>query len=115
MPTYRLTKRVVINRHEKRTSDFEFAGDGVVEVCAAWAEIQPLLAFERVNAEQIAKGATHRVVIRWPGVELDSGMMVCTDEVRYEIQSVVDILGEGKYLELLCTKKTNAVGASTTR
>jgi SPP1 family predicted phage head-tail adaptor len=74
-----------------------------------------MLAFERVQAEQIHPGSTHNIVIRWPGIEIDSGMMVSAETGNYEIQGVVDIDGEAQYLQLICTKKTQRVGVESTR
>ena len=115
MPTYRLTKLVRITNDTQRTSDFNYSGTGPVEVCKAWAEIQPMLAFERQQAEQIYAGATHRIVIRWPGVDISSGMRVEHEERVYQIGGVMDIGGEGEYLELTCSANRNAAGNGTTR
>jgi SPP1 family predicted phage head-tail adaptor len=112
--TYRLTKRVTINRPQKQ-SDFAFNANEADKVCDAWAEIAPLLAFERTQAEQVTPGSTHRIIIRWPGVEIDAGMYVLADTARYEIQGVTDLGGEGQYLELMSTRKTAAAGTVTTR
>lgn len=75
-----------------------------------------MLAFERAQAEQIHPGSTTNIVIRWPGVEIDSGMMVSAETGNnYEIQGVVDIDGDAQYLQLICTKKSERVGVESTR
>lgn len=115
MPTFRLTKYVKIRKADKPTSDFGYSGESPVQVCTAWAEIQPLSATERVSAEQLTPGSTHRIVIRWPGQPIDSGMVVECDAGEYEILGALDLRGDGEYLELTCTKHRDSVGKGTTR
>ncbi len=84
-------------------------------MATAWADIRPLSAVERVAAEQITSTATHRAVIRFPGQPIDAGMRLFVDGTHYEIASVVDVNGEGQYLELVCSAANLPVGQHTTR
>lgn len=115
MPTYRLTKLVKIRKADKPTSDFGYSGDAPVQVCTAWADIRPFSSTERVSAEQLTPGSTHRIIIRWTNLPIDSSMVVECDAGVYEINGVLDVDGDGAYLDLTCTKHRDSVGRGTTR
>lgn len=115
MPTYRLSKLVSIWKADKPSSDFGYAGDSPQKVCSAWAQIEPLSASERVVSEQVTPGSTHRIVIRWPDKDIESGMSVRCNDFSYEVNGVLDLGGDGQYLELTCTRHRGTVGKDTTR
>lgn len=115
MPTFRLTKLVGIYRNDKPVSDFGYSGSDSTHVCSAWAQITPLTAAERVNAEQIVSTATHKCIIRWTHRQIEAAMHVRCDSDTYEIASVTDMSGAGEYIELIVTRLRDATGTNTTR
>ena len=115
MPTFRLTKLVTIRKADKPTSDFGYSGQTPEVVTTAWAEITPLSGTERVTADQLTPGSTHRIVIRYPSVHIDTGMMVTDGTSNYEILAAFDLGGDAQYLDLTCTKHRGTIGRETTR
>jgi SPP1 family predicted phage head-tail adaptor len=115
MPTFRLTKLVTIRKADKPTSDFGYSGQTPEVVTTAWAELTPLSGTERVAAEQVTPGTTHRVVIRWPNVDIEPGMVLRCNGQDYEIQAALDYAGDGQYLDISCTRHRGTIGRETTR
>lgn len=115
MPTHRLTKHVKVKRRVTPENGFEVVDTDGDDVVSAWADLRPMTAFERVSAEQVYAGSTHRAIIRWPGVDVKPGDYLVANGERYDIQGVVDLDGNAQYLELTLTKDQTGVGSKTTR
>lgn len=114
MPVHRLTKRAKLLSRSDVASDFAPADESWSVMGEVWADIRPLTSFERANANQVFAGANCRVTFRWPGYPVDSTLRLEVDGIAYEIQGVIDVDGEGQYIELICTR-TMSAGVETTR
>ena len=115
MPTYRLTKRIEIRRRARASSDFETVEDEGKPVATAWAFVVPINSSERVEVSQVYPTATHRAVIRWPTQRIDSACHLIINDERFDVDGVLDVDGNGQYLELILTRRDSGSGDVTTR
>lgn len=105
MPTFRLDKIV---RFEQRpghaganAGDFESYSLPWQTVFDEWAQIKPLQAGERVEANKLHGESTHQVIVRNSMREITPQMrMTCYGEV-FNIIAVKDWDGRGEYWEIL--------------
>ena len=71
------------------------------DVATVWAAIAPLTGRERVQAEQVAARASHRVTIRWRA-GVTAAMRLSMGARAFAIRAVLDPDGRRRWLELAC-------------
>ena len=115
MPTFKLRKRGQITKRKSDVTDIAYKGDQFSTQFDVWADIRPLSGNERIVADQIVHGATHEIIVRWPGEDVTTEMQLEVEGQAYPILHVDDYDGAAQYLRLLCSTTRRAVGRDTTR
>jgi SPP1 family predicted phage head-tail adaptor len=73
-----------------------------------WAEIHPLRAYERVEANQTADVVTYRIIIRYKADVTQKDVLVRGDR-QFDITGMVDIDEQHVALELTCVERKDRV------
>lgn len=115
MPTYRLTKKGTLEENRDATSDVTYNGGDWRTVRQVWAEIKPIPMRERIASDQVYAGATHQIIIRWPGIIVTTENRFRFNSEIYPIIGVDDLGGEGQYLLCFCSQRADGRGRETTR
>lgn len=116
MPTYRLTKLVEVQRRSDEVNDFAVGGDYGLDpdkVGEVWAEIRPLSATERVNANQVSPTATYQAIIRRPEFTVGPEMWLVADGRRFEILGAIEL--DDRHVQLSLTTSDVEIGRETLR
>lgn len=92
-----------ITFQKERSRDDGYGGRHVVwEDCGSvWAKVEPLRGREYFYAHQIKSEITHRVLIRFRA-DVMTDMRIIYQGRVFSIDSVIDVNGAGRYLEILC-------------
>lgn len=96
-------------RHRVTIQDFTIttdAGGGQVktwaDVCTVWAGVEPLRGYERLQADQLESGVTHRVVLR-DYVMLNARMRFVFGDRKLNIRSIIRASERSRTaLEVMC-------------
>lgn len=70
---------------------------------SAWALIEPLSAHEKFEAMSVQSGVTHRVYIRYRP-DVGTEMRIKYGNRIFEIEGILDIGEQKRFLELLCSE-----------
>lgn len=98
-----LRHRVVFQSRQE--TDDGYGGKTVSwqDVFEAWAKIEPVSASERFKAMGMNMKVSHRIYIRYRP-EVSSKMRIKYGKRKFEIEGIIDIGEQKKYLELLCSE-----------
>ena len=102
MPTFNLDQLMQIQKREN-VSDYNYTGENWVSVGEVWADVSALRGDEQVTARKTYGTTTYRVTIRYPFVELSSGMRLKNARYELDIKSIVPIDSRYEFVELTCT------------
>lgn len=104
----RLNKRVSIYEYTTTTDAIAQSITALTLKCSVWAEIHPLRAYERVEANQNAAAETYRVIIRYRSDITEHNVLVRGSR-QFEITGITDIDEAHIALELSCIEKKERV------
>ena len=105
----RLNKRVQIYGYEDVTDELgQSLTSLTLKHADVWAEIHPLRAYERVEANQTADVASYRIIIRYKADVTQKDVIVRGD-CQFDITGLVDIDEQHVALELSCVEKKDRV------
>ena len=116
-----LRKQVRIYRRRDPVSDYAVDPELSDLIFIAWADVVQLSDRERYYANQNYPGATYRVVIRWPNLEIGPADWIefndrANNLYRLDIMSVKDPEdGRGIWLQMLCGTEHRGAGETTHR
>ncbi len=71
------------------------------DVAEVWAQVEPISSQERLFAGQTMAEVTHRVRLRFRS-DVRSSWRIRDGEDHYSLNSVLDLAGARRFLELLC-------------
>ncbi len=96
---------------EKRTDDTRDSFNNIIKgyekVRSAWSRVTPITGMERIEADRVEGGLTHRVVMRYVS-GITPKMRIIHRGRILEIRSVVDIEEMRRQLVILCTEDVKA-------
>ncbi|WP_149683754.1 phage head closure protein [Alkalithermobacter thermoalcaliphilus] len=78
--------------------------EGWEEVATVWAAIEPLRGREFFQAQQAQAEVTHKVTIRYRK-DVDKSQIIKYADRRLDIDYIINIDEENKYLEIFCTER----------
>lgn len=98
-----LRQRVVFQSAVKL--DDGYGGKQVIwqDAFSAWALIEPLSAHEKFEAMSVQSRITHRVYIRYRS-DVSTGMRIRYGDRLFEIEGILDVGEQKRFLELLCSE-----------
>ena len=96
-----MIERIILQRSTK--IDDEYHGKRVVwhDVAEVWAKVEPISSREYFFAQANQAEVTHRIQIRYRP-DIGQGWQIKHRDAYYAVQSVIDIGGRRRFLELLC-------------
>jgi SPP1 family predicted phage head-tail adaptor len=106
-----LRRRARLERRQVVRDGFGAFGASWAEFARVWAGVEPVGGREYFQAQSVQSDVTMRIRIRWRG---DVAGMVEPSTIRvrveerdggtkiYEVESVIDVGGRGRELELMC-------------
>lgn len=105
-----LKRRAALERRQVIRDGFGAENATWREFARVWASVEPLAGREYFQAQSVQSEVSVRVRIRWrgdvAGMEEPSTIRVRVaernGETRYEVESVIDVGGRGRELELMC-------------
>ncbi|HUM33630.1 MAG TPA: phage head closure protein [Candidatus Saccharicenans sp.] len=98
-----LRSRIVFQSATKL--DDGYGGKEIVwqDAFSAWALIEPLSAHEKFEAMSVQSRVTHRVYIRYRP-DVSTGMRIRYGDRLFEIEGILDVGEQKRFLELLCSE-----------
>ena len=84
--------------------------NGLVDVCSVWCDFYPVRGREYYEIQRIQGETTHKCYTRCTSklADIDNTWFLRCGGVTYEIETVINVDGTGRYYEIYCKKKTNA-------
>jgi len=98
-----LRHRVVFQTKTKQDDGYGGSQISWQDAFSAWALIEPLSARERFEAMSVQSGVSHRVYIRYRA-DVNTEMRIKYGDRIFEIDGILDIGEQKKFLELLCSE-----------
>jgi len=102
-----MIERVTIRRPAK--IDDEYHGKQIVwlDIAEVWAQVEPISSREYFFGQANQAEATHKIKIRYRP-DIGQGWQIKHRDAYYSVQSMIDMGGRRRFLELLCidTKET---------
>jgi len=97
----KLNKRIKIKKKGEKEDGYGGYKTTYIDVCNPWALVRALRGKEKVAAEQTVSEVTHKIIIRYRDDILTSYVVVYKGNIL-EIESVINLNEENRYLEILC-------------
>lgn len=96
-----MVERVTIRRSAK--IDDEYHGKQIVwlDIAEVWAQVEPISSREYFFAQANQAEVTHKIKIRYRP-DIGQGWQIKHRDRYYAVQSIIDIAGRRRFLELLC-------------
>lgn len=95
--------RVIIQKSEKARDGFGAVKENWIDFKSLWAEVYDRSGIQVFATNQIKNEKSTRVRIRFRD-DIDESMRVIFRGKPYDIQSVLDVSGDRKFLELMCAE-----------
>ena len=98
----RLNKRVGIFRYEEFETELGQRKTGLHQVATVWAEVKPVRGTEFLEYYKDSNALQFKITMRYR--ELTEKDVLVYQGRQFEIDSVINIMEAGLYLEIYCTE-----------
>lgn len=105
----RLSKRITLLQYVDGEDSMGQSIQKLHEVATVWADIYPIRGSEFYELKKIQSKVTHRCLIRYHESygDIDSNWHLQLGKKIFDVDSVIDIDGEHKMLEIRCYERVN--------
>ncbi len=99
----RLNKRVGIFRYEEYETELGQRKTGLHQIATVWAEVKPVRGTEFLEYYKESNALQFKVTMRYRHDVTEKDVLVYQGR-QFEIDSVINIMEAGFYLEIYCTE-----------
>lgn len=101
----RMNKRVSIYRYVDTETEMSASRTALKKVATVWAELKPTRGTEFLEYYRDANALQFKCTLRWQrSLNLTEKDVLVYQDRQFEINAVLNLMEEGKYLEVYCTE-----------
>lgn len=102
----RMNKRVEIWRYVEEPTELAATKTALKRVACVWAELKPTRGKEFLEYYRESNSLQFTCTMRWnPELHLSEKDVLVYKDRQFEINSILNLMEEGRYLEVYCTEK----------
>lgn len=101
----RMNKRVSVYRYSDVPTEMDASRTVLKKVATVWAELKPTRGTEFLEYYREANALQFKCTMRWQkSLDLTEKDVLVYQDRQFEINSILDLMEAGKYLEIYCTE-----------
>lgn len=101
----RMNKRLTILTLKDVKDEMGQSVKKLSEVATVWGSLYPIRGAEFYEVQKVQGRTTHKAYIRYRK-GIDQGSFIKCEGITYSVESAIDVKGEHKLIEIMCTEHT---------